>query len=360
MFCDLFDGASDDLQDSERIHGGQSKAFDFGKDPIPVPEISDELLDFLSRYKAYLIVGHYEPDGDCICSSLALKSFLTRHGAEVYLLSAGPFAKSEVVEYEKLFLNELPDIDKENTALIIVDCTGLDRVGKKFAEVLKGFPTAIIDHHATNSASADASLVLKNSPSTTYLVQAIIEKVDGHISLEEANLLFFGLSTDTGFFRHLDERSANVFRAAARLIDAGVNPKANFIKMNGGKSFASRLLMANILKRLKAYYDGRLMISYETSEDVERFGVHTRDSDMTYMVIQGIQNVEAIVLLRQEKPSHCSIGFRSLDKIDVSIVAKQFGGGGHVQASGAYVEGTIEDLVPRIVKCFENQFNPSR
>lgn len=351
----------DEVDHSAYIHGGMSKDTQSPEEDIPIPNVPSALIDFLTKYKTYIIVGHYEPDGDCICSCLALASFLKRHGALVHLLNAGPFAKPEVSDYAELFSPDLSHqalshIDKEHTGLVVVDCTGLDRVGEKLSTLLKGFPTAIIDHHATNSSHARVGLVLKNSPSTTYLVQAIIEAVDGQVSPHEAALLFFGLSTDTGFFRHLDTRSANVFRATARLIDAGANPKATFIKMNGGKSFDSRIVLANILSRLQSYYDGRLMISYETNEDVQKYGAYSRDSDLTYMTIQGIKNVEAIVLLRQEKLTHCSIGFRSLDKIDVSVVAKQFGGGGHVQASGAYVEGSIETLIPQIVESFKNQF----
>ncbi|MEL3909335.1 MAG: bifunctional oligoribonuclease/PAP phosphatase NrnA [Treponemataceae bacterium] len=321
------------------------------------PTVSGELISFLSKYKKYIVIGHFEPDGDCICSSLAMGSFLRRHGAEVFLLNEGPFAKTEISEYASFFSKELPQkADKETTGLVIVDCTGVDRVGETFSTVLQGYDTAIIDHHATNTSDAFVGLVQKDAPSTTYLVQAIIEHIDGKVSPYEAELLFFGLSTDTGFFRHLDGRSANVFDATSRLVRAGANPKKTFLKMNGGKSLNSRKILANVLSRLKPFYNGRLMIAYETYEEVCKYGRYSRDSDMTYMIIQGIENVEAMVLIKQEKPTHCTIGFRSLDKIDVSIVAKSFGGGGHIQASGAYVESTVEELIPQIVEKFQPQF----
>lgn len=326
--------------------------------PIPVPQVPQQLLDFLTSFKNFLVAGHKEPDGDCICSCLAIASFLRRHGAKVTLLSAGPFVKPEVSAYKDFFLSEVPAADKENTGLLVIDCAGIARVGETLEKQLAGFKTAVIDHHATHSGSADAALVLKTAPSTTYLVQAIIEAVDGKVTCHEAELLFFGLSTDTGFFRHLDSRCANVFRSAARLIDAGANPKAAFIKMNGGKSVTSRIILSNILSRLQFYYNGRLAISYEPYEDVKKYGTYSRDSDTTYMVIQSIENVEAMVLIRQETPDHCSVGFRSLDKIDVSSVAIEFGGGGHLQASGAYVADTIENLIPKIVATFKKQFEP--
>lgn len=356
----LTDLPRDELSYSEMVHG-VTDGCPQSLCEVPTPDVSEDLVHFLQKYKKYIVVGHFQPDGDCACSSLALASFLRRHGAETVILNEGPFEKPEVVRYKQFFSRELPPhIDKKDTGLVIVDCTGIDRVGNSLSQLLCGFDTAIIDHHATNSSSSGVSLVLKTAPSTTYLVQAIIEHIDGEVTPEEAAWLFFGLSTDTGFFRHLDSRSANVFRAAARLIQKGANPKETFLSMNGGKSLDSRFILSKILSRLTPYYDGRLMISYETYEDVCKYGLHARDSDTTYMVIQSIENVEAIVLLKQETKDHCSIGFRSLDKIDVSDVAKKFGGGGHIQASGAYVEGSVETLIPQIVQYFEPQFTKQK
>lgn len=323
---------------------------------IKEPFIPEGLIDFIKKYSVFLIAGHKEPDGDCIGSSLALSSFLCRIGKETVLLSAGPFKRTEIKPYENLFLSEVPScfVNREDTAVIIVDCSNIERTGD-IAPKIKGFPVSIIDHHATNSEKSENHLIYSDAPATAYLIQFLIEKMSGEVSKEEAEYLFFSISTDTGFFRHLDERSANVFSASARLVAAGANPKKTFAKINGGKSAESRILIAKILNRLQSYYDGRLMVSYETYEDNLQFGLEGRDSDSLYMLIQAIKGVEAIVIVRQESETHCSVGFRSLDKIDVSIIASQFGGGGHRQASGLYIEGCYKELIPDFVKAFESQ-----
>lgn len=323
---------------------------------IKEPLIPDGLIAFINKYSVFMIAGHKEPDGDCIGSSLALSLFLNRIGKKTVLLSAGPFKRTEIKPYEDLFLNEIPSCyaDRKEAAVIIVDCSNIERTGS-LESVLKGFPTAVIDHHSTNSERSDNSLIYADAPATAYLIQFLIEKMSAGVSKEEAEFLFFALSTDTGFFRHLDERSANVLSASSRLIHAGANPKKTFAKINGGKSLESRILISKILDRLQPYYNGRLMVSYETYEDVMQFGLDGRDSDSLYMLIQAIEGVEAIVIVRQESHTHCSVGFRSLDKIDVSIIASQFGGGGHKQASGLYIEGSYEQLIPRFVKAFESQ-----
>ena len=301
---------------------------------IGKPLIPQKLLEFLSAYENFIIAGHKEPDGDCIGSCLAMSFFLKRKNKN------------------KLEISD--KINPKTTGLIILDCSGFDRVGE-IAELIKDFNYIIIDHHATNTEKSDSSLIMTDAPSTTYLIQSIIEEMEGKLTKEEADALFFGLCTDTGFFRHLDDRSAEVFAHASRLIEAGANPKQTFMKMNGGKKFESRLLISRILNRMKSYYDGKLVISYETYDDLKELGLESRDSDILYQLIQTMEGVEAICIVRQESPTHCSVGFRSLDKVDVSKIASSFGGGGHKQASGLYIEGKFDELIPKFIEAFRSQ-----
>ena len=98
-------------------------------------------------------------------------------------------------------------------------------------------------------------------------------------------------------------------------------------------------------------------MSYETLADRQEFGVENRDSDMAYQLIQGIAGVKAICIVRQDTETHCSVGFRSLDTVDVSRIATSFGGGGHKQAAGLYIEGIAEKLLPQFIKAFAPQLN---
>lgn len=315
-----------------------------------------ELLDFLNRYSTYILAGHREPDGDCIGSIFALASFLERRGKKTVLLSSGPFKRPEIKRYESVFINSInPDEMPENTAVIVIDCSNMDRVGDA-GKGLERFPCAIVDHHATNDGKNECSYVDGAAPATTMLIQAIIESLGDKPTLDEANMLLFGLCTDTGFFRHLDDRSTTTFEYTARLVASGASPKKTFAQMNSGKSFGSRILISRILSRMQKYYGGRLIISYETMEDTQEYGLEGRDSDTIYQLIQSMADVEAIVLVRQETETRCSVGFRSLDRIDVSKIAATFGGGGHRQASGLSIEGTIEPLIPQFIAAFQEQF----
>ncbi len=318
--------------------------------------IPDSITDFFGQYDAYIIASHKEPDGDCIGSSLALASFLERRGKKIILLSAGPFKRPEIKEFETRFVKTIDGMAlPDGTAVAIVDCSGIDRLGDA-SKGIESYPAVILDHHATNNTEHLLSFVDSSAPSSTVIIQALIEKIEGSVTQEEAEHLLFGLCTDTGFFRHLDARSGEIFALTSHLITAGASPKKTFARMNGGKSFGSRILISRILGRMTPHYDKKLIISWETLADTLEFGQEGRDSDTLYQLIQGISGVEAIVILRQETECNCTIGFRSLDRVDVSIVAARFGGGGHRQASGLSMEGRIEDIMPRIVAAFADQF----
>jgi phosphoesterase RecJ-like protein len=107
---------------------------------------------------------------------------------------------------------------------------------------------------------------------------------------------------------------------------------------------------------MESHFGGKLILSSE--EHDKNLNPESRDSDSLYQLIQSVAGVEAIVIIRQETPEKCSIGFRSRSFVDVASIAKSFGGGGHKNAAGTSMEGTIAELKPQIIKAFEEVFSP--
>jgi len=316
--------------------------------PLPVPA---SLLEFLRSGKRFIVAGHKEPDGDCVGSQLALVSVLGRMGKHALACSAGPFKRPEIVPYAPFFVDKPSDGDLEDARVLIMDCSNATRTGD-LEPYLKDLPLGIIDHHATSENYGNVSYVDSGAPSVTFMVLALVEALGLSPTREEAELLFFGLCTDTGFFRHVDEGGEAVFECAARLVRAGASPKRTFLAMNGGKSLGSRVLMGKVLSRAEAHFGGRLLISTETQEETELYGMQGRDSDALYQLLQSVDGVDAVVLMRQETSDNCTVGFRSRGSVDVAAIAARFGGGGHKQAAGLSVSGRVEDLREQILAAF--------
>jgi phosphoesterase RecJ-like protein len=333
------------------------------KDGIDPPSgVPAGLVDFIKSGTKFLVAGHKEPDGDCVGSQLALVSLLRRMGKEALPCSAGPFKRTEVKPYEHFFISSPGEAERAGSRVIVVDCSSLDRTGD-LEPLLEGLPLAVIDHHMTGqfvSAGASGPVYIDGgAPSVTVLILRLIDALGMPLLREEAELLLFGLCTDTGFFRHVDRKGAAVFDAAARMVRAGASPKEAFLSINGGKSLDSRLLMGRILSRVEAFYGGRLLLSTEEYEETRRYGIEGRDSDTLYQLLQSVEGMEAIVLIRQEKldPPQCTVGFRSRDQVDVAAVARSFGGGGHKNAAGLSVPALIAELKPKILEAFAQSFD---
>ncbi len=321
-------------------------------------EVTEEEIknfkDFTSKYQKFIIAGHKEPDGDCMASCLGVSYILNFLQKPFILINAGPFKRSEIKDFKDKFTDQIPFLTNEdikNTGLIICDCSEIARLGD-FDFDLSLLDSFIIDHHKTASAKKESSIVDPTSPAAACIVQQLYEAIVGKPGKEEAEVLFFGLGTDTGFFHFLDEKSASVFNAAARLVEAGANPRELYSKMTGGKPFMTRKLLGIMLNRAKAYCNNRLIVTYETMEDTKMYGLEGRDSDALYSLMLAVENVQAVLFVRQETDYTCTLGFRSKDTCDVSAIAAKFGGGGHKNASGASTEGKIDTLIPAIVKEF--------
>ena len=314
-------------------------------------EVPQKLLDFIHEGTYFAVVGHEEPDGDCVGSQLALASLLLRMGKKAIPCSAGPFKRTELKQFEKSFL-PFPK-NRESLKIIVMDVSVRERVGEL---PIDGLPAAVIDHHVSGDPWGDVVYLDPAAPSVTFLTEKLFRALGMEPTKEEAELLFFGLLTDTGFFRHVDETGEETFNTAARLTAAGASPKKLFGIINGGKPLNSRLLLGTILAKARPYYNGKLIISGETLEEAERYGNESRDSDLLYQLLQSVEGVEAIVLLRQENKEECTMGLRSRDRIDVAAIAESFGGGGHKNASGAKARGAIAELEGQLVAAFKKWF----
>lgn len=219
-------------------------------------QVPPSLLAFIREGSKFLLAGHKEPDGDCVGSQLALASVLRRMGKEAIPCSAGPFKRTEIKAYDPLFIAEPGDRERKGARVIILDCDCRERTGD-LAPFIEGLPTAVIDHHATGDRSVPCSNTVAlylnpDAPSTTFLVFELIKALGLSPTVEEAELLLFGLATDTGFFRHVDQEGAETFRCAAALTSAGASPKKVFQAINGGKSLDSRILMGKVLQAFRA------------------------------------------------------------------------------------------------------------
>ncbi len=311
--------------------------------------VPPDLLDLIQSRSTFHIVSHIEPDGDCVATSLALRSFLRRLGKQANCYNPGPFDRAEIRDYESEFQPQLTNREYgPDEAAIVVDCSSEDRIGP-IADQLSNLTIAVVDHHIAGEPFGDVRYVDPTLPSASLLAQRIIEEMGESPSEEEARHIFFGFVTDTGFFRFLDSGTGDVFALVSRLVEAGASPRDQYHQLNGGRPLASRFLIGRLLDRLEDHYNGRLLLAVERKEDTERAGRKNRDSDGFYRLLLTTEGVEVVALIREETDSSCTGSLRSRDHVDVSAVAHSFGGGGHRRASGFLAQRPAEEVREELI-----------
>jgi bifunctional oligoribonuclease and PAP phosphatase NrnA len=304
-----------------------------------------EIRTFLESFNNYLILGHREPDGDCVASQIACGSLLAVLGKKASLHSIGPFDRPEIEQFAGEFSATIPDEARRapGTAVVIVDCSTPDRTGS-LGGLVDGLPCLVIDHHSSGESFGSLRYVAPAAASTTMLVFSLFEFLGVTPTPEQARLLLFGLCTDTGFFRHLGQGSAEAFRMIARLAELGTSTAEVFQMVYGQRDLASRKLLARMLERTESHWDDALLLSWQTLEDRSSVPRYQRGEDDLYRLLQTVKANQVVVFIREEAPGRFSVGLRSAASIDVGAVAASFGGGGHKQAAGFDTPGPLEAI----------------
>ncbi len=312
--------------------------------------LPSDLIPFFESHQRFFLISHIDPDGDCVGSSLALGEFLSRIGKSVHYFNPGPFGRREINEFEPLFAKRIPAellSDKKNSAAIVLDCSTSDRIGELYEDIAY-LSTAIIDHHSTGKPFGDIRFINPTAPSTSLLVQQIIEEMGYAPSQIESEYIFFAFTTDTGFFRHLDERTHVSFQMIAKLVEAGASPRKIYEKISHGVSLESRKHLGLMLQRVESYFDGRLLYTWETHEDIARYGRPNRDSDSLYQQLMNVDQTEILLVLREEVPGRTTGSIRTSQAIDGGALAAEFGGGGHARAAGFTIDLPLGETFEKI------------
>ena len=309
-----------------------------------------QVLAALQAAAALVLVGHEEPDGDCIASQLVLGEFLAGRGKRVGLYSAGPFDRHEIRHFAARFRPVIePEMLRRHPTAVLLDCATPERTGS-LARQLHGLPAVVIDHHVEGPAGeagvpyGDLRLVDPAAPATAYLVQLIVEAANAELSAAHVDLLLFGLCTDTGFFRHVAAGSTAAFQAAARLVAGGADPRAIYQRIYGGRSFAQRRLLGTLLQRTEQHAGGGVLFTWQSLRDLQQLGAAPASHDELYDLLRTVADSDVVAFVREKPDGDCSVSLRSSPALDVAVVAQQFGGGGHRQAAGFTWPGTVAAL----------------
>ncbi len=311
------------------------------------------LEELVSRADTVAILGHTNPDGDCVGSCLAAYNYIREQdpGKDVTVyLEKCPAKLSYLKNFDRI-LHEAPaglSVD----LCICLDCSARDML-KGFGPVFEKAGYSIcLDHHVTNPGYARENLIDANASSACEVLYGQLD--EERISRDVAECLYTGIITDSGVFKY-DNTSPRTMEIAGRLMARGIEFGRIIDEAFYHKSYLQTQILGRALLESISFLDGKAVFSVVRKKDMEFYGVEKSDLDGIVEQLRLIDGVETSIFLSESGTGEFKVSMRSKNYVDVSRIAAYFGGGGHKKAAGCTMHGSVHDVINNLSEHIERQ-----
>lgn len=316
------------------------------------------LSDILKEKRTVAIGGHVHPDGDCTGACLGLYMYLLKEypklKVDVYLEEIPQayhlIEKTEDVKHQ-ILAGEQYDL------FICLDCGDESRLGFSAPLYEDAKHTVCIDHHVSNIAFADENYIVPDASSTSELIYTLLDKEK--ITRPIAEALYMGIVHDTGVFQYSCTSPATM-EAGAELLKKGIDGSKIIDRTYYEKTYVQNQLLGKALLESFMLLDKQCIVAVLEKKDLDFFEAEPSDTEGIVSQLRLTKGVE-VALFMYELDTHLyKVSLRSKEKVDVSVIAKFFGGGGHARAAGATVTGTKYDVINQVTEQISFQIGKER
>lgn len=315
------------------------------------------LTNWLQGCQRPLLLSHRRPDGDALGSLAAMAAACRKLNLDpqVALFEAFP-GRYGLLEPAATWLNwdTVQEVITESCdAVIVLDTCSLSQL-EPVAHFLSRAPrTLVVDHHVTRdpigTRADDLRVIDETASATTLILTEWVRTSDIPLDQTLATALFVGLATDTGWFRY-SNADARTLRAAADLLDAGVDGSRLYNALYQQEPAAKLRLVANLLTSLQLHADGKLAVMRLRPADFQRAGADRSMTEDLVNEANRLAGVECTLMFTEEDDGEVRVNLRSKERIDVAELARRYGGGGHARAAGCRLRGGWDRVVDRFVE----------
>jgi phosphoesterase RecJ-like protein len=334
----------------------------------------DALKTYLQTPRNIVIIGHRNPDGDAMGSTLALYHYFKKKGHQPRVVVPNEYPEflhwlpgSETTYRFDWQNNQSQKAIKKSDIIFLLDFNALHRLGSDMQNTLEKYPNdfAMIDHHQQPDTIAKYMYSDTSICSTCQMVYHFIEMMGDVDSIDAdiATCLYTGIMTDTGSFRFRSTTSTT-HRVIADLIDKGAQNDKIHNNVYDANSYGRLLLLGQSLSNLKIYPEYKTAFITLTEEEKKKFDFQKGDTEgiVNYALsLKGI--VFGVIFIEDKEQKIIKISFRSKGKFSVNQFARNyFNGGGHDNAAGGKSLGSLEETVKKFVELlpqYQDELNSS-
>jgi phosphoesterase RecJ-like protein len=308
-----------------------------------------KIVDAVRTGRRFVISSHARPDGDSIGSQLAMAYALRELAKEAVIVNADP-APAPLMTFPGVRdIRIAAAIEGDFDAAIIMECGDLKRTG---VAGLERFFVINIDHHPGNSGYGNVNWFDASAAACAELVFDLVRALGIALTKEIATHIYLAILTDTGSF-HYSSISPRTFEICRECLEAGVDPVMVARSVYDSNNMGRLKLFGAVLGAMQIADSGRIAIVYVDHEMARAAGGTYEDTEGLVNLPLTVKEIEAVVFFKQEKGDEYRVSLRSKGEIDIGVIAKEYGGGGHKNAAGCTITGPIEELQKALIEKLE-------
>lgn len=306
-----------------------------------------QAANLLLNNDKYLILCHRYPDGDTIGSAFALCRALRTLGKKANVMCADIIPS----KYSYIF-SDLEGESFRTENVIAVDVADTKLLGQSVEKEYGNKVFLCIDHHGSNTGYAQNLLLDSSAAAAGEVIWRLIKQLGVKPDIKMGEAIYTAISTDTGCFRY-SSTTAQTLRLAAELVAMGVNAAPINKLMFETKSKARIEIERGLFKNLEYWFDGKVAVVSLTSDMIESAGAGEGDLENIASIPIQIEGVLVGITFRQCDGGY-KVSVRSVQGISACDICKNFGGGGHVVASGCTISGDLDMAKLEMQRVLEN------
>jgi phosphoesterase RecJ-like protein len=312
----------------------------------------DKLKAFLERHDLFILTTHDPADADGLGAELVFACILRGFGKQFRIINSSPIPQQFtfmdrhglIERLDPGTHNALP----EQAAVIMVDTADMHHIGQMRDLVCRAKEVFVVDHHEIMSASHFSGIYDPAAASTCELAVELAASMGVTIEIGAAFAAYTGMVYDTGFFAY-QKTGPRSFRSAITLLELGVNPTEAYQELCENMATRALLLQKRAFASLEIHCGGQVASQVLRLEDFDWAGAVNDDSDGFVNAPLRAREIIVSVMVKESRKGKVKCSLRSKGNIDVSKIAHDFGGGGHVNAAGLKSDLNVDQTLALVL-----------
>lgn len=313
----------------------------------------------LSAARSVFSIAHPFADGDALGSQMALHHYCLATGKRSFCLNFDPIPDQiSWLASGTALVSDLPAGETFDLGFLM-ETTEASRMGDRIRFFERAGTCIHLDHHVGVPGLGQINFLAPDASSTCEILYNLLEPLWQPISREGLTALYVGIMTDTGNFRY-GNTTPRAHHIAASMLETGLLDVASvFERVYEAASLARVTIHGDVMSRVQASMGGKIVHSWLTVDDFVRHGAGETDADGCVRHLCTILGMEVALMFKEQADTTVKVSFRSRGAIDVRAISQVFRGGGHRQAAGAVIPGTLPTVMSDVLAVTERAIQES-